>query len=591
MAITTAQIQQLYVAYLGRAADKAGLDYWDAQLNATPATLTLENLRANFVNEQPEYAAAYVGLNRTEIVSKIYLNLFGHPADAAGLAYWTTGDGASVNADQLLVAFINGASASDAKIVANKVLVSEVYTSTAGSNYTQADAKSIIAKVDGTTKSVQDALGHLEDGSLSGIAIPTGVAALKAAAIAADAATADGVAKVASLTAVNDKVVALNASYSATVNDLDGDADKTVTYDEASVIALDNAKALYTNISDGNSVDRLKLTATEKAALLKVQYDKLVSTHPDAVAEVKAYNDAVAANAKVKAVDPKDITIAEAALDSTITVKAADFAAANAAYKVAVPTAKAFVTADDLFKAIKAADSATLTKLDAAYGSLQHYSDVKTVAVADAAKEAAKLAQDKAEAAVGSAYVSAAEASAGATKVVADAQAADALVTQTEAVIAAHKVLADAAQVAHDAIPTGFTQDVDAPGTVVLGVATGTAKADLFYFSAIKAADDFSIKGFNKGDAIYVGEGYTLNKAATVDADGFFVGSNTAAKEVFFTQAADGTVSAVIETNAVGHVAGGAADNVAVIQLTGITSLSDVSFANGVITSNHVAVA
>ncbi len=39
MATTSAQVQQLYVAYLGRAADKAGLDYWLGELNATPATI------------------------------------------------------------------------------------------------------------------------------------------------------------------------------------------------------------------------------------------------------------------------------------------------------------------------------------------------------------------------------------------------------------------------------------------------------------------------------------------------------------------------------------------------------------------------
>ena len=146
MAITTAQIQQLYVAYLGRAADKAGLDYWSEQLNAAKPVLTLESLRANFVNEQPEYVNAYAGLSRSDTVVKIYNNLFGRAPDAAGLAYWTTGGGATVNADQLLTAFVAGAGATDAKIIANKVLVSEVYTSTAGANYNAADAKSIISK-------------------------------------------------------------------------------------------------------------------------------------------------------------------------------------------------------------------------------------------------------------------------------------------------------------------------------------------------------------------------------------------------------------------------------------------------------------
>lgn len=252
MAITSAQVQQLYVAYLGRAADKAGLDYWLGELNANPATITLEQVRANFVNEQPEYAAAYGGLNRTETVSKIYLNLFGRPADAAGLAYWTTGGGASVSADQLLVAFINGASATDAKTVANKVLVSEVYTSTAADSYTQADAAEVLADVDSTAGSVTAALDKLSDGTLAGIAIPAGVATIKAQAAAEAAQTAYETSKVASLQALNDKVVALNADYNVPLAAIkDGaDANTTIDYAEAEV-AINNATLLRNDIAGG----------------------------------------------------------------------------------------------------------------------------------------------------------------------------------------------------------------------------------------------------------------------------------------------------------------------------------------------------
>ncbi|WP_167361851.1 hypothetical protein, partial [Pseudomonas mohnii] len=124
--------------------------------------------------------------------------------------------------------------------------------------------------------------------------------------------------------------------------------------------------------------------------------------------------------------------------------------------------------------------------------------------------------------------------------------------------------------------------------------ATDNKISDVFHFAdGVKATDDFSIQQFNKGDAIYVGEGFTFNNNVKVEADGFFTGTNTGVKEVFFIQdATTKVVSAVIETNAVGHVtAAGAEDNIAVIQLAGVTSLSDVSFANGVIVSNHVAVA
>jgi hypothetical protein len=598
MATTTAQVQQLYVAYLGRAADKAGLDYWMAELNASPAILTLENLRSNFVNEQPEYSSAYTGLTRSETVSKIYLNLFGHSADAAGLAYWTTGGGASVNADQLLQAFINGASAADAKIVANKVLVSEVYTSTAGANYSQADAASIISQVDGTSASVTTALGHLSDGSLSGIAIPEGVATLKADAVADAAVVSYEASKVASLKALNDKVVALNEDYSAGLAPIaDGGDAGTVAGDSYSevVVAIANATTLRTAIS-ASSTAQLELNSKVAVDAVAVQRADLVQNSPTAVADINAYNAAVTANNALTAPTVEKVNTDTAALQGVIGTNVAAFGAANTAYAAAGGTPIA--DADALFTAISTADATTLAKIDAAFNTgvfAQTYANVKADGVAQGAKDAAEAKLLLAEGKVGATYVSAAEASTAATKLVADAKAADTLVAAAKAETTAHdavKAVADDAQDAVDAIhgPTGYAQDVTANNTT----AAGTAKADLFHFTNTTHVNDFTLTDFNKGDAIYVGEGYTLANGVTTAAgvEGFYVGTNTAIKEVFFTQnATTGVVSAVIEGNAVGHTAGtGITDNVTVITLTGVTSLSDVSFANGVITSN-VAVA
>ncbi|MFK3973967.1 DUF4214 domain-containing protein [Pseudomonas sp. NPDC087358] len=599
MATTSAQVQQLYVAYLGRAADKAGLDYWLNELNGSttaPATLTLENLRANFVNEQPEYADAYAGLTRSETVSKIYLQLFGHSADAAGLTYWTTGGGASVNTDQLLQAFVNGASASDAKIVANKVLVAEVYTSTAGENYASADAKSIITGVTGDTATVTTALGHLSDGTLSGLAIPAGVAIIKADAVADAAVVSYEASKVDSLTALNDKVVALNADYHATLDDItDTDADDVISYDEASV-ALTNATELRAEI--GGSTAQLQLDASTAATALATARANLVSTHPDAVTEINAYNDAVTAAAAAVAPTEAKIDTDTAALQGVIGTNASAFAAANTAYVAA--GGSTIADADALFTAISTADAATLAKIDAAFNTgvfTTNYAGVKADGVAQAAFNAADAKLTAAEGVVGNAYVNAAENSAAAAKIVADAQAADALVAEANAEITAHdavQAVAADTQTALNGITTGVNAYAHDEAAVANGATVaGTAKADLFFFgtaTGTATANDFTITAFNKGDAIYVGEGYTFNSAVTVGTDGYAVGTNTAAKEVYFTQAANGTVSVNIETNAVGHTAGtGATDNVAVITLTGVTSLSDVSYANGVITSAHVA--
>lgn len=135
MAVTAQQVQQLYVGYLGRAADQAGLDYWLAELNAENATLTLENLRSNFVNEQPEYTNAYAGLNRQQTVTQIYENVFGRTPNDAEVAYWTFESG--VNTDQLITAFLNAASPIDRLVIENKVAVAQEITAAyAGSSLT-----------------------------------------------------------------------------------------------------------------------------------------------------------------------------------------------------------------------------------------------------------------------------------------------------------------------------------------------------------------------------------------------------------------------------------------------------------------------
>jgi len=592
MATTSAQVQQLYVAYLGRAADKAGLDYWLDELNASPATLTLEDLRANFVNEQPEYADAYAGLTRSETVSKIYLNLFGRPADAAGLTYWTTGAGASVSADQLLVAFINGAATADAAVVTNKVLVSEVYTSTAGANYSQADATTIIADVDATPASVTAALTQLSDGSLSGIAIPAGVATLKADAIADAAVVSYETSKVAALTALNDKVVALNADYTANLAVIaDGvDTNTTIDYAEA-VVAINNATLLRTNIS-ASSTAQLQLNANTAAATVATERADLVKVSATAVADINAYNAAVTANAALTAPTTAKVDTDTGALQGIIDANTANsdaFDAASAAYVTAGGTTIA--DADALYAAISTADAATLAKIDTAFNTgvfATTYAAVKADGVAQAAKTAAEATLSAAETKVGADYVAAAEASATATKLVADAQAADALVAEATAETTAHQALVDAATATQNAVDDlAFAVDATATTTTLAGDNT---KADLFYFANTTHTNDFTLTNFNKGDAIYVGEGYTFASNVTTGTDGFYVGTNASVKEVFFTQnATTGVVSAVIEGNATGHIAGtGATDNVTVITLSGITSLTDVSYANGVISSNHV---
>ena len=80
---TSTQLQELYVAYFGRAADPLGLDYWVAKGTSTSAFAA--NMYA-----QPEFESAYGSLSTESQVNQIYKNLFDREADVAGLSYWTT---------------------------------------------------------------------------------------------------------------------------------------------------------------------------------------------------------------------------------------------------------------------------------------------------------------------------------------------------------------------------------------------------------------------------------------------------------------------------------------------------------------------
>lgn len=593
MAITTAQIQQLYVAYLGRAADKAGLDYWSQQLNADKPVLTLESLRANFVNEQPEYAAAYAGLSREETVIKVYNNLFGRAPDAAGLAYWTTGAGSTVNADLLLTAFVNGASANDSKIVANKVLVAEVYTTTAGANYAQADAKGILAGVNANPASVASAVAKLEDGSLSGISLPAGVGLLKADAIADKAFEDFKTSKIAELVELNKTALALDkkivdaSGVTSGITALVFADPAKPTYDEADD-AIANAHTLRDAIGGTNT----QLTGAAAVALesfnkARTDFIKTSDAINNIVDDVKAYEAAVTANAALSHADGTAVTETTGIVQANLTAKGATaLAAANTA------AGTNFATAADLYA--KLADpktaSADIAKIDAAFTGLStSYSALKALATTEAAKVAAetKLAATALElnGEGGAPYLAAYKANAEAKAAVENAKAADALVSKGDTIATTHDSLDAAANVTLPA----YIKDLSA------SVTADVTKADLFHFAdGIKATDDFSITSFNKGDALYIGEGYTLNTAATVDAAGHITGGNNGALEVFFFKdAVSGDVKAVIETNSYGsdtaqvNAAAPVADNVSIITLVGVTSVSEVSFANGAIVSNH----
>jgi len=615
---TSAQVQQLYVAYLGRAADKSGLDYWLGQLNATPATLTLENLRANFVNEQPEYKTAYAGLNRVDTVTKIYNNLFGRAPDAAGLTYWTTGAGSTVAADQLLVAFVNGAAATDAKTITNKVLVAEVYTGTVGTTgYLAADAKSILSGVNDTSASVTAAVTKLSDGSLSGVAVPASVAVLKASVTADAAVTAFETTKAADLLAIEKQLVTLSASDASI-------ADQTAVVTATSAYAAVNTELSADLIAargqatgtglNGKSTLQLNADASVAAAALVSAAAALKAVDAASIDKITAYDTSAKALAAAKVAVPADVTQAKATLaayggnsaNATVWTKALADAGVTA-------TGVAATDAANLYTVLTTATTSatTISKVTTDFAGVAAFTSFGSLAAQDLANAKAQVAFNTADTNLTNTAGSTAAADWKAAYIAdANVKIQIAASTALDALDAAYKAV-DTAHTAATSAQTDAATKLAADTTLKLVAATaasattqdlGTAnKADVFYFPAgkVTSADGTLVLETGK-DSLYVGEGYTLNTTAKFDAaTGTITGGLNGVKEVFFFKDASG-VKAVIETADLGSstfaatVAAGTStldasstDKVSIITITGVTSIDQLAFANGVIT--HVA--
>ena len=124
---TATELQQLYIAYFGRAADPSGLTYWTDEGTTTKAFAA--NMYA-----QNEFKSVYGSLNVEAQVNQIYQNLFDRDADATGLLYWTqqinngTLELASIANDLIWAANNNSGSSDDKTALTNKTNAAVAYT-------------------------------------------------------------------------------------------------------------------------------------------------------------------------------------------------------------------------------------------------------------------------------------------------------------------------------------------------------------------------------------------------------------------------------------------------------------------------------
>jgi Ca2+-binding RTX toxin-like protein len=116
-----APLIDLYSAYLHRAPDALGLDYWASQLGDG---MSLGDIAKNFFNSAEAAAARSPGQSLSDMVSHAYTDILGRTADTAGLNYWVGElQSGKLKVENFALSFVQGAEAAggaDAQILANQ---------------------------------------------------------------------------------------------------------------------------------------------------------------------------------------------------------------------------------------------------------------------------------------------------------------------------------------------------------------------------------------------------------------------------------------------------------------------------------------
>lgn len=125
MAVTTSQVQQLYIAYFNRPADFFGLTFQTAQANQFGLQFVADQF-----SKSPEYIATYAGKGIGDIVDTIYLNLFGRHAEPAGLKFWgdlLSDPKSGITVGNAAITIATGAINDDKVSVANKLIAANAF--------------------------------------------------------------------------------------------------------------------------------------------------------------------------------------------------------------------------------------------------------------------------------------------------------------------------------------------------------------------------------------------------------------------------------------------------------------------------------
>ncbi len=133
-------VQQIYIAYFGRPADRAGMNFYSEALANANAPVTLSDFSFAYLSNptvrtivdgfglSAESSSLYSGDNNI-FVEAIYANLFNRNADFGGKTFWVNAiNSGAATRGNVALSIMGGAQGTDTTIISNKTSVSMNFT-------------------------------------------------------------------------------------------------------------------------------------------------------------------------------------------------------------------------------------------------------------------------------------------------------------------------------------------------------------------------------------------------------------------------------------------------------------------------------
>jgi len=595
VATHVAAVQELYVAYFGRPADVAGLDYWTNVVEAQGGSTTA--VSASFAT-QPEYIVAFYQKTPAQIIDQIYANMFARgPSTTDGRSYWvdllTKG---TVGVSTIVADVANGAKGTDATSIENKVEAATAFTNALDLESEQAGYEG----PDALALAKAWITGITTDATLTAAITPAALDAQVAAIVKAGTpftlASALGELQTAEraldkFLADNELPAAVGTAKSEVAADLVTATTAvdtlvtTGTYNPAASAAV--ASALLADQQKLNS-DALKAANTELANANAEAASKTGLSA--AIANLRTATDASTAATKAAGATEVDLTVAtnefntrnsetadvETLVDGTgkpvtLTANMAVVTIGDAAATPSTEVELIIVNARGNFvlaSGITEADYPGITALRDAL-TADFYADTEAYAAAQTLDSAGKVKVIADNPVIVDRVMDAYDDTDGVTaaqKAIDDL--AEAVADRAE-VVALQTALNKADKAVTDLRTEFTTNGFATPAPLDLATASGTAASDIFMLGD---AENVSITGFGRlgEDSLYVGNNYVLNS-------GELSTGNNSAMEVFFVQ--NGNRAEVhVETAAYGS----SSDDVIVVSLVGV-EVADLQLVDGII--------